>query len=96
MFRGILFEEDPLVGARLLVDFLAGWDTKGFKLQLWPCVQKITFVMFIQNVASDIEISNAELICLVNLQLIDTASMSWTSGTPIAFNGDSRAFDPVS
>ena len=53
------------------------------------------FVLFTHKVACGIETSNAELICLVDRGLIDTASVSWTRGTIIAFNADSRVFDPV-
>ena len=57
--------------------------------------RKIMFVLFTHKVASGIETSNAELICLVDRGLIDTASVSWTRGTIIAFNADSHVFDPV-
>ena len=53
------------------------------------------FVLFTHKVACGIETSNAELICLVDRGLIDTASVSWTRGTIIAFNAESRVFDPV-
>lgn len=98
MLSRILFGKDikPLVGVSPLLDLSGVMGHEGFlatTLTVYPEVNACTVCPY--KAVCGMGTSNAELICLVDRELIDTASMSWTRGTLIAFNGESRVFDPV-